>query len=223
MRILLIEDEKKLATFLKGKLEEKCFTVDIAHDGEKGSFFARTNDYDLIVLDNVLPKKSGPEVCKEIRDRGRHMPILVLSVKTETDAKIELLNAGADDYLAKPFSFEELLARIGALLRRPRHIEGQVLSVDDLTVNATTYTITRNKKEVYLTRKEFTLLWYLVRNKGVVLSRGMLLEHVWDMDTDPFSNTIEAHIASLRRKLEPRGARKLIKTVPGRGYKIEAA
>lgn len=221
MRILLIEDEKKIGVFLKSKLQEKCFTVDVALDGEKGSFLARTNDYDLILLDNILPKKSGVEVCTEVRARGKHVPILVLSVKTESEAKVELLNAGADDYLAKPFSFDELLARIGALMRRPRHIEGNVMSVDDLSINATTYTVERDKKEVYLTRKEFSLLWYLIRNKGVVLSRGMLLEHVWDMDTDPFSNTIEAHIASLRRKLDVGRTKRLIKTVPGRGYKID--
>jgi DNA-binding response OmpR family regulator len=223
MRILLIEDEKKIGLFLKDKLEEKCFSVDIAPDGEKGSFLGRTNDYDLILLDNILPKKSGQEVCKEIRERGRHMPILVISVKDETTAKVDLLNAGADDYLPKPFSFDELLARIGALLRRPRHIEEQLLQAADLTLNVTTFTVERGKKEVYLTRKEFSLLWYMMRNKGVVLSRGMLLEHVWDMDTDPFSNTIEAHVASLRRKIEPKGAKKLIKTIPGRGYKIEVA
>jgi len=221
MRILLVEDEKKVSTFLKARLEEKCFSVDVAADGEKGSFLARTNDYDLVILDNLLPKKNGPAVCREIRERGKHMPVLMLSVKADTDTKVELLNAGADDYLAKPFSFDELLARMGALLRRPRHVEGDILKVGDLTVNATTFTVLRNKKEVYLTRKEFSLLWYLVRNKGVVLSRGMLLEHVWDMDTDPFSNTIEAHIASLRKKLEPKNGKKLIKTVPGRGYKVE--
>lgn len=221
MRILLIEDEKKISAFLKSKLREKCFTVDVAADGERGSFLARTNDYDLVLLDNVLPKKNGPAVCREIRARGKHVPILVLSVKTEVDAKVELLNAGADDYLAKPFSFEELLARINALLRRPSQIEEQVLTVDDLSVDGATYTVRRAGEEIYLTRKEFALLWYLMRHKGIVLSRGMLLEHVWDMDTDPFSNTIEAHIASLRRKLDAGHDHKLIKTVPGRGYKIQ--
>jgi DNA-binding response OmpR family regulator len=222
MRILLVEDEKQIGAFLKSKLEERCFSVDVAEDGERGSFLARTNDYDLIILDNLLPKKNGIEVCKEIRARGKHMPIIVVSVKSDTASKVDLLNIGADDYLPKPFSFDELLARIGALLRRPKQLEAAMLTIADLAVNSMTYSVVRAEEEIYLTRKEFALLWYLMRNTGIVLSRGMLLEHVWDMDTDPFSNTIEAHIASLRRKIDQKHHMKLIKTVPGRGYKIEA-
>jgi DNA-binding response OmpR family regulator len=223
MRILIIEDSKEITNFLKLSLEGEQFVVDVAEDGERGSFWARTNDYDLIILDNILPKKTGLEVCEEIRKSGKTMPIIVLSVRSETLTKIQLLNAGADDYLIKPFSFEELLARIRALLRRPKVIESEILQVDDLTLDTKKCLVKRGKKEeIYLTRKEFMLLEYLLKNSGSVLSRGMIMEHVWDMNVDPFSNTIESHILSLRRKIDSPGRKKLIHTVSGRGYKIDA-
>ena len=221
MRILIIEDEKKIIDFLKKSLENECFVVDVAMDGEKGLYLAQTNNYNIIILDNVLPKKTGRQVCEEIRKDGKTVPIIMLSVKGETTTKVELLNAGADDYLTKPFSLEELLARIRALLRRPKQIESEVLKLDDLTLDTKRHLVKRGKKEVYLTRKEFMLLEYLMKNQGIVLSRGMILEHVWDMNADPFSNTIESHILSLRRKTDFKGTKKLIHTVPGRGYKIE--
>ncbi|MEJ0053946.1 MAG: response regulator transcription factor [bacterium] len=222
MRILVVEDEPKIARFLKDSLESEYFAVDIAEDGEKGSYLGRINDYDLVVLDNMLPKKEGLQVCTEIRASGKTMPILVVSVKTDTTRKIALLNAGADDYLAKPFALEELLARIRALLRRPAAIEKEVLRVEDLTLDTKGCTVTRGKKSITLTRKEFMLLEYLMKNEGIVLSRGMILEHVWDMNIDIFSNTIESHILSLRKKIGDTGKDRLIRTVPGRGYKIEA-
>lgn len=220
MRILIIEDEKKIRDFLKTSLEAECFAVDVAEEGERGSYLARTNEYDLIILDNVLPKKTGLEVCQDIRKIGKTIPILILSVKSETLSKIELLNAGVDDYLSKPFSLEELLARIRALLRRQKDIESDILTVDDLALDTKRHTTKRGKKETYLTRKEFMLLEYLMRNQEMVLTRGMIMEHVWDMTADPFSNTIESHILSLRRKIDTKGKKKLIHTVPGRGYKI---
>lgn len=220
MRILLVEDEPTIADFLKRALEEKALVVDHAADGEAGSFAARTNEYDLILLDNLLPKKSGIEVIRDVRARGRHVPILVVSVRGDIEAKVDLLNAGADDYLAKPFSFDELLARMGALLRRPAHVAKTVQVVADLTLNEATYEVRRSGTDITLTRKEFALLRYLMRNETIVLSRAMLLEHVWDMDTDPFSNTVEAHIASLRKKVDAPFKKKLIQTVQGRGYKI---
>ena len=219
MRILVIEDEKEINAFLKLSLESECFIVDVAEDGERGSFLARTNEYDVIILDNILPKKIGLDVCKEIRASGKTTPIIVLSVKSETTTKVDLLNAGADDYLIKPFSLDELLARIRALLRRPQQIEDEILEIDDLSLDTKRHTVKRATKEIYLTRKEFILLEYLMKNRSIVLSRGMILEHVWDMNADPFSNTIESHILSLRRKIDAKG-KKLIQTVPGRGYKI---
>ncbi|MFA5062234.1 MAG: response regulator transcription factor [Patescibacteria group bacterium] len=221
MKILIIEDEKDLADSLKDSLESECFAVDVAADGQKGMMLGCTNDYDLIILDNMLPKRSGAEVCKHIRIAKKQVPIIMLSVVSETNKKVELLNLGADDYLTKPFSFKELLARIKALLRRPKVIEDQIVRIRDLTLDFAASKVLVGKKEVYLTRKEFMLLEYLMKNKGVVVSRGMILEHVWDMDADPFSNTIESHILNLRKKIKHRGIREFIQTIPGRGYKIE--
>ena len=220
MRLLIVEDNKEISDFLKRSLENECFAVDVASDGEKGYFLALTNDYDLIILDYILPKKDGRQVCEEIRKAGKTIPILVLSVRSEIPTKVDILNIGADDYLTKPYSFEELLARIKALLRRPRQIEREVLEIDDLILDTKRHLVKRCKKEIYLSRKQFMLLEYLMKNQGMVLSRGMIMEHVWDMEGDLFSNTIETHISTLRRKIESPRKRKLIYTVPGRGYKI---
>lgn len=220
MRILIAEDDKGIINYLKPSLEGENFIVDAVEDGEKGLYLAQTNDYDLIILDNILPKKEGYKICEEIRKDGKTVPIMMLSVKSEIETKVKLLNAGADDYLTKPFSFEELRARIKALLRRPKKIENQILKVDDLVLDKSRQTVARGKKEIYLTGKEFSLLEYLMKNQDTVLSRGMIMEHVWDMNADPFSNTIEMHILNLRRKIEQKNKKKLIRTVPGRGYKI---
>ncbi|KND47048.1 MAG: two-component system, OmpR family, response regulator [Parcubacteria bacterium C7867-004] len=220
MRILVVEDEPKIACFLKEALIAEFFAVDVAVDGEIGSYLARTNDYDLIILDNLLPKKEGIQVCKDIRAVGKNLPILVVSVKTGINDKVTLLNAGADDYLTKPFILEELLARVRALLRRPAGLEEDELIVDDIFLDARSGSVRKGDKRVYLTRKEFMLLQYLMRNEGIVLSRGMILEHVWDMSVDIFSNTIESHILSLRKKLDDMSKDRLIQTVPGRGYRM---
>jgi DNA-binding response OmpR family regulator len=221
MRILVVEDEARIRDLLRITLEEHCFSVDTASDGERGCYLARTTDYDLILLDNMLPKAMGLEVCRHIRSIGKSVPIMMLSVKGDPASKAELLNAGADDYLSKPFSYEELLARIQALLRRPPQIMAEVLKADNLVLDAAVYRVERGGEDIQLTRKEFMLLKYLLRNKGFVVSRSMLLEHVWDMDADPFSNTVESHVASLRRKIERPKRKKLIRTVPGFGYRLE--
>ena len=220
MRVLIIEDEKDISSFLKKNLESECFAVDVAEDGESGSFAARTNEYDIIILDNLLPIKNGTEVCVEIRKAGKTVPILMLSVKSEISDKVHLLNLGADDYLIKPFSFNELLARMHALLRRPKQIQSEFLEVDDLHLDCRNHQVVRGNDPIYLSRKEFMLLQYLMKNRGNVLTRGMIMEHVWDMNADPFSNTIESHVLSLRKKIDPPGKTKLIHTIPGRGYKI---
>lgn len=219
MRLLLVDDEKTLTTVLEKKLSPH-FAIDVANDGRHGSFMACTNDYDLVILDYYLPERRGPEICQDIRLTGKNCPILMLSIEKDATKKIELLNLGADDFMTKPFSYEELYARIKAMLRRPLPIVKQILSIDDLTLNTTTHTVQRGGKEMYLTKKEFMLLEYFLRNKDYVLSRGMLMEHVWDMNGDLFSNTIEMHIVTLRKKIHLRARPRLIHTVPGRGYKL---
>ncbi len=223
MRILIVEDEKDIINFLKPSLEAESFVVDVAKDGEAGLFLALTNDYDLIILDNTLPKKTGLEICKEIRSNKKNIPIIMLSVISDIDKKVELFNAGADDYLTKPFSFQELLARIRSVLRRPNNMEREVLQVDDLELDSRRNLVKRGGVEISLTRKQFMLLEYLMRNVGMVMTRSMIMEHVWDMNADPFSNTIETHILSLRKKIKLQNNQpELIHTIPGRGYKIGA-
>ena len=221
MRILVVDDDKGITGFLKKALEEECFEVDIANDGQKGGFLAKTSDYDLVILDYNLPNKNGREICEDLRKENISTKILMLSVEAESHQKADLLNIGADDYMAKPFSFEELLARIRALLRRPKDIKTDVFKLDDLVLDVKKHTITRSGKRIYLTVKEFMLLEYLAQNSGNVVSRGMILEHVWDMNADPFSNTIEAHVSNLRKRIDTPDKKKLIYTVPGRGYKID--
>lgn len=215
-----MEDDKIFADSLKANLQSEYFVVDVAGDGERGLFCAMTNEYNVIILDKILPKKDGLEVCQEIRRNNRTTPIIMLSIKSEVPIKVDLLNAGADDYMTKPFSFEELLARVKAILRRPARIQGEVLKVGDLILDSQKCQVTKNRKAVHLTRKEFNLLAYLMRNEGMVMSRGKILDNVWDMEADPFSNTIEMHILSLRRKLEMPKKEKIIHTVSGVGYKL---
>jgi DNA-binding response OmpR family regulator len=222
VRLLIVEDNQEIRDFLKNSLGAQ-FAVDCADNGKDGLYLAQTNNYDLIVLDNMLPEKTGLEICEELRKEGKTTPIIILSVKSEAMTKVELLNAGADDYISKPFSLDELLARIRALLRRPQKIEDDVITIGDLTIDTRRQSVKRGDEEIYLTRKEFMLLEYLARNKGTVLSRGMIMEHVWDVNADLFSNTIESHILSLRKKIHDhdQATRKLIHTIPGRGYKVD--
>ena len=225
MRILVVDDDADIRLFLKNRLLEKGFAVDSAEDGEQGSFLARINDYDLIILDYTMPKKNGFDVCVDIRNQENtfraHTPIIMLSVIDEVPIKVEGLHLGADDYVTKPFFFNELYARIIAIIRRPRVREHSEITIDDLCIDIDRQEVTRADRSIYLTRKEFSLLEYLARNRGQVLSRGNISEHVWDMNLDPFSNTIETHILNLRKKIEPIGTKKLIHSVPGRGYKID--
>lgn len=221
MRILVIDDDLELRDFLRKNLESECFAVDTAGDGEQGSYLGRIHTYDLILLDEGLPGKTGLDVCREIRAAGKASPIIVLSPDAEVDVKITFLNSGADDYMCKPFSYRELSSRIRALLRRPARIILPTLEIDDLVLDTLNQTARRGSKEIYLTRKEFALAEYLMRNSGSVVSRTSLLEHVWGDELDPFSNTIEAHILNLRRKIDKPSNKKLIHTIPGRGYTID--
>ncbi len=221
MRILIIDDDVSVTNTLNETLKSEGFVLDTADDGERGLYLAKSNEYDIIILDNCLPKKDGIEVCVGIRASGNTTPIIILSVLSSSEQKTVLINAGADDYITKPYSHQELLARIRALLRRPQIIEEEIITLDDLTLDTKRHIAQRGKKEIKLTRKEFGLLEYLLRNTGITLTRGVLMEHVWDMNADPFSNTIESHISSLRRKIESKNKIKLIHTVPGYGYKID--
>lgn len=189
-------------------------------DGVNGSYIARTHDYNLIIIDYILPGKSGLEVLKDIRAKGVNTPIMIMSVRSEIDDKVSLLESGADDYIVKPFTYQEFRARVHALLRRNYKIIDETMVIDDLTIDISKTEVIKKGEKVYLTRKEFMLLQSLARNPGKVITRAELLEEVWNRDSDPFSNTVEAHIRNLRKKLE--SDKRIIHTVPGRGYKIEA-
>ncbi len=220
MRILVVEDQEEIAASLKQNLERECYAVDTESDGDRGFYRARTNDYDLILLDNMLPGKTGYEICSELREYRMSTPILILSVQTDIDMKVDLLNCGADDYLTKPFSYSELSARIKALLRRPKIVQGKNLTIGGLTLENNTFSFNFKERKTYLTPKEFMLLEYLMKNPNKVISRGMILEHVWDENADPFSNAIETHIMNLRRKIDPSDKNSFIKTISGRGYMV---
>jgi len=222
MNLLIVEDDKDMLDTLCESFKESGFVVDSAEDGEKGLYKASVNNYDAIVLDINLPKKDGKQVCSEIRNAGKNTPIIMLSVKYDVDTKVDLLNIGADDYLSKPFSYAELSARVKALLRRPRDIiKGDILCIDDLTLDTKKRTVIRDKKDIHLTPKEFFLLEFLMRNRGTVMPRMAILEHVWDLEADLFTNTIETHIATIRRKINFKNKRDLIQTVSSGGYKID--
>ncbi|MFA5163551.1 MAG: response regulator transcription factor [Patescibacteria group bacterium] len=220
MKILLIEDDPEISQLLKASLRAANFTVEIASDGERGSFLARVNKYKLIILDYNLPKMDGLAVCREIRNEDRETPIIMLSVRSEIKDKLDLFQAGVDDYLSKPFSFSELLARIQAILRRPRKRQDEMIRVQDIELNLDTNIVKQGGKEIYLGNKEFALLRYLLERPSQLISREMIREEVWGDNCDPFSNTIETHILKLRRKLD-RGHR-LITTIPGRGYRLNS-
>jgi DNA-binding response OmpR family regulator len=221
VNILIIEDNKEILDFLKSSLKEEGFVVDAAEDGGIGLEKALSGKYDLIIMDNILPVKEGRQICAEIRKNDCRTPVIILSVKSDVDTKIDLLNTGADDYLTKPFSFSELLARIRALLRRPPAKEHLFLQIGDLIIDQTSHAVKCGEKEISLTPKEFVLLEYMVRHRGEVLSRAKILEHAWDMNADPFTNTIETHILNLRKKLGGKDKESFIRTVPGVGYRMD--
>ncbi|MFH1640818.1 MAG: response regulator transcription factor [Candidatus Omnitrophota bacterium] len=218
MRILLVEDEERIASFIARGLKEDHYVVDVAKDGEKGLYMAEMNEYDLIILDIMLPGKDGISICKELRSKGRDLPILMLSAKDTPDDKARGLNFGADDYLAKPFVFKELLARIRALLRRHKPSQGAILKVADLELNQLTHKVTRQGKELDLTSKEYSLLEYLMLNSGKVITRTMISEHVWHEDFDSFTNVIDVFMNYLRNKVDKDFKKPLIYTIRGSGY-----
>jgi len=222
MRLLIIEDDQKIARALKKGLEQESFVCDLAFDAEEGIGLAMTVDYDLIIIDRLLPGEiDGLGICRALRKKGKKVPILILTAKGQIKDRVEGLNAGADDYLVKPFAFEELLARVKALLRRPHNHLGTILKVGDLILDSLNFKVKRNNKEIDLTPTEFRLLEYLMRNPNRILSKENIIEHVWDYDADILPNTVEAFIRFLRNKIDkPFPGSSLIKTIRGFGYKI---
>ncbi len=219
MRIIIVEDNHKIANSIKTGLEQESYAVDVAYDGEDGFSLAASEDYDLIILDLMLPGIDGLEICRLLREEENiHTPILILTAKGEIDDRVKGLNCGADDYLVKPFAFLELLARIRALLRRPKKNFNSVLRAGNLTLDTVNIEVKRGSKKIDLSKTEFALLEYLMRNKGKVLSKDQIISHVWDYDADVLPNTVEVYIGYLRKKL---GRPDLIKTVRGFGYKLE--
>lgn len=221
MRVLLIEDDVTIARLLKEGLEDESYAVDVVNDGSEGYRTAAADDYDVIILDIMLPEMNGYEVCRALRNDGNKTPILMLTARdTERDI-VEGLDTEADDYLAKPFSFDVLLARIRALLRRPNEKLEEILQVGDLKLDPSSKKVTRASQEINLTAKEYGVLEYLMRNKGKVLSKEQIISHVWDFDADVLPNNVELFIMFLRRKIDKPFKSKLIYTVSGFGYKLE--
>ncbi len=220
MRILVIDDERRLSNIIKKGFAEDGFVVDQAFDGEEGQFLAESEQYDLIVLDIMLPKVDGLTLCRNIRVKNIKTPILMLTAKSSTDDKVAGLDSGADDYLTKPFSFVEFRSRVHALIRRSHKEPSLVLSIDDLVLDPLKHSVTRNGLPIKLTPKEFAILEILLRHKGEVVTRTMITEHVWDYNFDGMSNVVDVFVASLRKKVEVKGEKKVIETIHGVGFRI---
>ncbi len=220
MRILVVEDESKLSNNIKQGLTESGFAVDQAFDGEEGQYLAESEEYDAIVLDVMLPKIDGVTLCKELRRKQKKTPILMLTAKSRLDDKIEGLDAGADDYLTKPFEFAELKSRINALLRRSHNQAETIIAIGDLVVDPKSHKVERNSKTISLTAKEFAILEFLARHKDEVVTRTQILEHTWDYNFDSMSNIVDVFVATLRKKIDGESKKKLLHTVRGVGFKL---
>lgn len=222
MRILIVEDEHRLANTIKKGLESEHYAVDVAYNGTDGYDFASTEDYDLLILDLMLPGMDGLQICQKLREKNIHSPILILTARGQIQDKVNGLNSGADDYLTKPFSFDELLARIRALLRRSKETKGNKLQVADLELDTVAYTVKRNSRSIQLSNKEFSLLHYLMRNPDRILTKDQIIGHVWDYDADILPNTVEVFVRKLRDKIDRpfKDEKPLIQTVRGFGYRI---
>ena len=218
MRVLLVEDEPRVAGFIAKGLREQTYAVDVARDGPEALYSAGVNDYDLVILDVMLPVKDGYAVCRELRGSGLRTPILMLTARDAVDDRVKGLDCGADDYLTKPFDFKELLARLRALVRRTAEIRPEVIRVLDLTLNTANHTAGRAGKPISLTAKEYALLEFLLMNQNRVVNREQIAEHVWDENFDPFSNIIDVYIRRLRAKIDDAFERPLIHTRRGAGY-----
>lgn len=222
MKILIVEDEHKIANSIKKGLEQESMAVDVAYEGDEGYDLAAGGTYDVIVLDRMLPGIDGLEICKRLRKESIHTPILILTARGQLEDKVEGLNSGADDYLVKPFSFNELLARIKALARRPNQNLSTLLVVDDLSLDSISYEVKRNGKIIRLSKKEFALLEYLMRHQNTILTKDQIINNIWDYDADVLPNTVEVYIGYLRNKVDKpfENEVQLIQTIRGYGYKI---
>ncbi len=220
MRVLIVEDERRLSNIIKKGFIEDGFAVDQAFDGEEGQYLAESEQYDLIVLDIMLPKLDGLQVCKELRKKSIKTPVLMLTAKSTTEDKVAGLDSGADDYITKPFSFIEFRSRIHALIRRSHQETSPVLLIDGLELDPLKHTVSRDTKALTLTPKEFAVLELMMRHKGEVVSRTMIIEHVWDYNFDGMSNVVDVFVGTLRKKIDLHAKKKLIQTVHGVGYKI---
>jgi len=221
MRILVIEDETKVGCFIKRALEEESYAADLCEDGAKGLQMALNTNYDLLIVDLMLPSLPGLEILRGVRQARIQTPILILTAQSQVDQRVKGLDAGADDYLTKPFAIDELLARIRALLRRGSTESPGVLQIDDLTLNPATREVTRDGQRIDLTLKEYALLEYLMRHTGRVLTRPMISEHVWNQDFDTFTNVIDVYVNYLRNKIDRGRSKKLIHTIRGSGYMLK--
>ncbi len=224
MKVLVVEDEHKIANSIKKGLEQENYVVDAVYDGTSGYDMASGETYDVIILDLMLPDMDGIEVCKKLRENSIHTPILMLTARGQLEDRVEGLNSGADDYLVKPFAFTELLARLKALSRRPKDASGPVLSAGDLSLNTLTYEVKRGNKQIDLSRKEYTLLEYLLRHQNTILTKDQIINNIWDYDSNILPNTVEVYIGYLRNKIDKTFPEKrpMISTVRGFGYKIES-
>ncbi len=224
MKILIVEDEKKLSEALEKGLAHKGYTTDTIDDGKKAltRILLHKDDYDLIILDLMLPSMDGHAICREVRAQNITTPILILTARAEIENKVDLLLSGADDYLVKPFSFEELAARIHALLRRPVEAVPSTLKIHDIELNPAERTVHRSSREIPLTLKEFNLLEYFMRHPNVVVNREDLLSHLWDFNYASFSNVVDVHVKNLRRKLDQGNRGSVLETVRGIGYRLRA-
>lgn len=220
MRLLIVEDEKDLAENLRKGLTEQGYAVDVALDGEEGGFLAETEPFDLIILDLMLPKVDGVTICKDLREKGINTPILMLTAKSRLEDKVEGFNIGADDYLTKPFSMMELFVRVKALLKRKDQIDLPVLEVNDLKIDLFKHEVSRGAEKIELTPKEFSILELLAKNKDGVVTRTMILDHVWDTGYTGISNIVDVLVGTLRKKIDKPGLTKLIQTVYGVGFKL---
>jgi DNA-binding response OmpR family regulator len=226
MKLLIIDNDRDVVSFLKERFQEKCIMVDQAYGATEGLRMAKTCTYDLIILSHPLGTKSGAHLSTELRRQAHatrcHVPIIIISHEQIPETIVACLDAGADDYLIKPFFFEELFSRVQAVLRRPGIIENNIFCIDDLHLDCTTQKLTRAGKIIYLTKKEYGIVEYLMRHKGCVKSRTDIVEHVWDIHANPFSNMIEMHMVNLRKKINGPNQKPLLHCVVGRGYKLDS-